>query len=152
MSDRETLYVRADLEEYADLDAIDDDPSSWGTPSRSELLQQSLGLDSVEIHVASTGGYQGEKLFVFRTGGYYWLVKDSYGSCSHCDGLLAADHASEYATTMLRDAYAFTDAGDTIAFLERKANDDGGYGIFGWATLADDGVEAVRTESERTHT
>jgi hypothetical protein len=136
------LYVRADLEDYADLDRIHDDPDSWGNPSRLELLEQSLGLDEFDIKSARAGSYQGQMLFIFRTAGYIWLLKDSYGSCSHCDGLLAADHASEYAETMMRDAYAFTSIEDVREFIEAKIDGDE-YGIYKWEELADEVLDVL---------
>lgn len=138
-------YQKADLEEHADLEAIDDDPESWGNPSREEILQQSLGLDDGEIVSVCSGGYQGEYLFVFRSGEYLWLLKDSYGSCSYCDGLLAADHAKSYAEGMMRNAYAFEDDNEAVRFLHEKSDGGAEYSTFsyGWGPLVDDGIAGI---------
>lgn len=145
-------YLKVDLEDYADLEAIDDDPESWGQPSRSEILQQSLGLNSGEIKSICSGGYQGEWLFVFRIGGYLWLLKDSYGSCPVCDGLLAADHAKHYAEGMMRNAYAFDDDNEAVRFLHEKDGDGAELSTFsyGWSPLVDDGISAITELAERS--
>jgi len=149
MSD-EKLYVKADLEDYANIDAIEDDPNSWSSPSRAEILQQALDLTEDEVHVVNGGGYTGSMLFIFETEGYLWVIQDEYGSCEQCDGLIGRNHAKEYATTLMRDAYAFTDPCDAEPFLKEKSNE----GInrdglsYGWKPVVGGGLEILEEEYE----
>lgn len=130
-------YVKADLEDFANLDAIED--GEWGHPSRETILMQSLALDDCEIQSACTGGYQGTYLFTFYTGNYLWIIRDSYGSCALCDGLIGAEHASEYALTMMRNAYAFESENDAVEFLTEKTESEYSYR---WS-LAEQGIDAI---------
>lgn len=61
----------------------------WSAGSQLVALKAFLG-DRVEfLFEATTGGYQGDHYAVFRVkdDGRYVLWRDSYGSCSGCDGL-----------------------------------------------------------------
>lgn len=133
MSD-DQLYIKNDLEDYASNDI----PSvEWGSPHRSELLESAVDPDSMEFY--STGGYQGKMVFALDAGGYIWLVKEAFGSCSVCDGLLAADDDWEYTKKMLRNAYCFESKKDAIDFLDTKLETEGWY----WNDVAREGKDCV---------
>lgn len=155
------LYVKDDLADYADVTAIESD-DSYGLPNRSELLSTSLG---VEPTVISSGGYQGTMLFILVVGERLWLITDSYGSCSYCDGLLAqgeqlyraetdeeknelleqeTENLRQYAESMMNNGYAFTSVNDAVRFLNEKDCDGGHSYHHGWCAVASDGIAELR--------
>lgn len=138
-------YKKRDLEDLADLSGIDelDTSGRWSCPSRGELLVATLEISDDDYTAINHGSYQGTLLFVFETGGDLWLLKDAYGSCSHCDGLLSCDDDDEYknyATKMFRNAYAFEGQAEAKAFLEQKAEDGRRYG---WGGVAGNALEEL---------
>lgn len=154
MEENDTHYVKTDLEDRANFRNVenhaDDDGIINRGPGRTELLADVLGKDTHEIRKVREGGYQGTILFVFRHAGYVWLVKDSYGSCSHCDGYLAADDDEsykKYARSMCRNAYAFESTDDAVRFLHKKSGDGTEMSTFayGWGPLVDEGIEQLAT-------
>jgi len=114
-----TLQVKADLEDLAVAEAEWD--YEWDySHSRSEILASML--PNFDIESKCTGGYQGT--YVFRLDGpeYVWLLRDSYGSCSYCDGLINNGNPYGYGVSMLRNAYAFESEDDAQRFLEAVDN------------------------------
>jgi len=110
-------YLGLDLEDYAtDPPLEEQDDRYW---SRTNIIRELLP-DTADVEVYSTGGYQGEMGFVIGLDGYYWLIKETYGSCSFCDGLLGADDSLEYGRSILRNAYAFDSEADARAFLREQ--------------------------------
>jgi len=87
-------------------------------------------------------------LFIFEKEGYLWVVQDEYGSCWTCDGLRAADHAKEYATALMRNAYAFTDPCDAEPFLRERSDKGIDRDTFstGWRPVVDGGIEILEEE------
>lgn len=155
-NERSHLYEKDDLANYADLSNVDGRGSEYGLPSRSDLLEMALGVEPTTV---SSGGYQGTYLFIFVVEDTLWLLKDSYGSCSYCDGLLSQrvndysydgseeeaqseedENLRQYAESMMNNAYAFTDKNDAVWFLHEKTSDGFEYG---WGSVAPDGIEKL---------
>jgi hypothetical protein len=137
----ETLYEKDDLADYARLSNVTDSGGRYSGPSRQTLLKDALG---VEVKSVCSGGYQGTWLFILVVNDTLWLLKDSYGSCSYCDGLMGAsgdDAVRDYAENMMRNAYAFESKNDAVRFLHQKIEE--GYGSWGWPTVADEGIETL---------
>lgn len=122
---RTTLYRKHDLTNYATTPTAEMDRYS-----RSDILKTMLP-DSAEMETVSTGGYQGWMGFIIHLDGYVWLIKDGYGSCSYCDGLLAADNAASYGESMMRNVYCFDTGSDAATFVTEQ---DG----YAWNEVADD--------------
>lgn len=155
------LYEKADLADHADIENVDGRGSEYGVPSRSDLLEMALGVEPTTV---CSGGYQGTYLFILVVEDTLWLIKDSYGSCSYCDGLLAqqvrtysADDEAEkeelqseedenlqqYARSMMNNAYAFTSKNDAVRFLHEKAPDEDQSWFHGWESVAEDGISEL---------
>jgi len=141
-------YVKNDLIDYADVENID---RSGYTSSRSTLLKESLGLSDRELKSYTYGSYQGTMLFVFEVGGYIWLLRDSYGSCSYCDGLLGSSDVRTYATSMMNNAYCFESKNDAVRFLNQvldardkdKEDRDLDLNPYFWDSVAVKGIELL---------
>lgn len=159
-NDLSHLYQKADLADHADLSNVDGRGNEYGLPSRSGLLEMALG---VEPKTVCSGGYQGTYLFILVVDDTLWLIKDSYGSCSYCDGLLAQEvrtysaedeaekeelqteedeNLRQYAESMMNNAYAFEDKNDAVRFLDAKAPEDASW-YHGWESVAEDGIEKL---------
>jgi len=148
------LYIQNDLEDYASRDLPEIDRDGYVRPSfkRAELIKRAVNPDSFDY--ACVGSYQGSYAFVLKKGGYTWIIKESFGSCSHCDSLMAKqtnfrrseysieealDIIWDYTLKMLRNAYCFETEADAISYLEQK---DG----WTWRNegLASDAIEIVK--------
>jgi hypothetical protein len=141
MTDTKDLYVKADLEDHADFDRIEDAPRI-----RAKILREALDIEPDDLHMNRCGSYQGSMLFVFELNGQIWLLADSFGSCEVCDGLLAADHVREYATRMCRDSYAFETKEDAVSFLySRECDRSDSPVLLGteWRAHTDEGIEIL---------
>jgi len=114
------IQAKADLEDSALNDHEVEFESKYGNPGRVDILKNIL--PSYEIETACTGGYQGT--YVFRLDGpeYIWLIRDSYGSCSYCDGLIDNPDPYNYGIQMLRNGYAFESEDDAVQFLKLVGN------------------------------
>lgn len=155
------LYQKADLADHADLSNVSGGDSKHGVPSRSRLLEMALGVDPT---VVSSGGYQGTMVFIMVVQDTLWLVKDSYGSCSYCDGLMAQkvrtygvndeeeraelqaeedENLRQYAESMMNNAYAFEAKNDAVRFLNEKAPDVEGNWYHGWESVAEEAIEEL---------
>lgn len=149
MGELQNYYVKADLEDYADLDELlDDDAEEYRSPTlgRSEILEKALDLErDVDFDSYCTGGYQGTYLFVFEKGGYLWLLKDSYGSCSYCDGLLASENSASYGISMMRNAYAFENENDAVRFLHMASDRDADHDLmsYSWQKVGEQGIKLI---------
>jgi len=150
MAENDTWNEGIDLDQFATLSNVPKQTDGYGGPDRVKLLSMALDIDSDEISVVREGGYQGTLLFIFEVDGYIWLLKDSYGSCSNCDGLLAAERGGsyrDYTRGMIRNAYAFSTSNDAIRFLNDMANDNPGHEgstfAYGWGPLVDDAVTKI---------
>ena len=146
--------LKEDLADRANLDEIGLNEKDRPTFRRSTLLEDALG---VEVLTYSTGGYQGTMTFVLVCDGLLWVIKDAYGSCSHCDGLLAArrnardgygkdrtwdlEPIRDYAESMMNNAYAFDSANDAVRFVHEQAG-DASYS-WGWGSVADGTIENI---------
>lgn len=146
MNEEDNLYLKADLEDHADLSRIERDEENRLRYSRSDLLEAAL---DTEVHTTCSGGYQGTYGFVLVMDGLLWVIKDSYGSCSVCDGLLAAhdqdgrpyrvedpeeldcENVRNYALVMMRNAYAFDNKNDAVRFVHKA--EDGDLDVWGWS-------------------
>jgi len=128
------LYHKYDLGDYATT------PTNSGNCSRSDLLKAMLP-DKADIDTVSTGGYQGHLGFIIRLDGFTWVLKDAYGSCEYCDGLLGADDAASYGQSMMRNAYCFDSNDDAATFVRQQ---DG----WGWDSLADDLLDTLKDSAE----
>lgn len=136
--DTDGLPEVVDLGDYADYSDIQD------TTQRSGLVEGALNLEEREYERVSTGSYQGTVLFVFRKGGYIWLLKDNYGSCNLCDGLIGNPDPVQYARSMFRDAYAFQNKEKTKLFLESRIDNDF-RSAYEWEALGASAIHAVRS-------
>lgn len=134
MMSEENLYVRNDLEDYAETPTR----KMSRHPKRSELIGALLPA-SADIDFYSTGGYQGHMGFVIKLDGYIWLLPESYGSCSVCDGLLSASDKLEYGRSMLRNAYCFETEREAKQFLNEKRVD----GTWKWRKIAGEMHEMI---------
>lgn len=153
------LYEKDDLADYAAVEAVNGSDSEYGLPSRSDLLEMALDVEPTTV---CSGGYQGTYLFILVVNDTLWLIKDSYGSCSYCDGLLAQqvrtysaddeeekaelqqeedENLQQYARSMMNNAYAFESKNDAVRFLHEK-DDDRSYS-HGWAAVAEDGISEL---------
>jgi len=153
------LYEKDDLADRAELSNVNGCESEYGLPSRSDLLEMALGVEPTTV---CSGGYQGTYLFILVVDDTLWLIKDSYGSCSYCDGLLAQqvltygadteeekeelqseedENLQQYARSMMNNAYAFTSKNDAVRFLQEK-DDDRMYS-HGWAAVAEGGISEL---------
>lgn len=95
----------------------DDDgcPQYGWKPSYREIVQDVVRLldsdadygspDPERVHMIDDGNYQGTLVFVVGADGYqpcdYWYTLVSYGSCSGCDTLEAAETVEEIMTLSL---------------------------------------------------
>jgi len=72
--------------------------------------------DPERIHEINDGGYQGTLVYVIGDTGYqpyrYWYVRVSYGSCSGCDALEAANDTDDYMTLALHIVQGLREMGD----------------------------------------
>jgi len=118
--DPSKLQVKADLEDRAVNASEAEWESEYGSPSRLAILKGML--PDFEIESECTGGYQGT--YVFRLDGseYVWLIRDSYGSCSHCDGLIDHPEPYNYGVQMVRNAYAFESEEVAVEYLNLVDN------------------------------
>lgn len=137
------LYLQRDLTDYAD-EYTKEKPYI----SRKKLLRNMLPDDAAIDH-HTTGGYQGLHGYVIVLDGYWWLLKDAYGSCSYCDGLLSAaqdspEKVEEYGLSMMRNAYCFDTEADARAFLDAKVSDEDHWG-WGWPEIADGMLNVMGT-------
>lgn len=143
MANAENLQVQTDLADRADFSKIKGDGGSWySAPSRTEMLKQALDIDT--IHCTAHGSWQGSYGFVFVYDGYVWLIKEYYGSCALCDGVLACDNteqARQYAKSMMQNAYAFESKNDAVRFLHLREEDDS----WGWGRLVDGMIEDLNS-------
>ena len=84
IENKPTGYYDAILKDTLELMFIDEE---YGTP------------DFTNIHRVDDGDYQGTLLFIVPERCYqpnkYWIVKVSYGSCSHCDTYQSIDEISD---------------------------------------------------------
>ena len=112
MTDIKDLYIKNDLADYADERATCPSPATRGQIVRALL-------PDAEIRTHSTGSYQGTMGFVIHLYDYVWLIKEAYGSCSYCDGLLATENKISYGISMLNNAYCFETTDDALTFLSR---------------------------------
>jgi hypothetical protein len=150
VSDIDQLYRKADLADHADLSRIDRSVGSHWPPNRSDLLREALDTN---VEGVCSGGYQGTWVFILVVDDILWLLKDSYGSCSYCDGLLAAadldgrsyrtdeeelgaENVRQYAESMMNNAYAFESKNDAVRFIARV---DG----YGWRDVRSDTIETL---------
>lgn len=155
------LYEKDDLADYANVENVNGRGSEYGLPSRSDLLEMALDVEPTTV---CSGGYQGTYLFILVVNDTLWLIKDAYGSCSYCDGLLAQevrkhsaedeaekeelqseedDNLRQYARSMMNNAYAFEDKNDAVRFLHEKTPDEDGRWHHGWEAVAEDGIEKL---------
>ena len=74
-------------------------------------------------------------IFVIEGFGYYWIIKEAYGSCEVCDGFIGAPNY-EYGLSILRNAYAFDTLDDARAFLSSV---DG----WGWNRIREPGLDLL---------
>jgi hypothetical protein len=153
------LYVKDDLADYANIEAVHG--SEHTLPSRGSLLEMALGVEPTTV---CSGGYQGTYLFIVVVNDTLWLIKDAYGSCSYCDGLLAQrvrkhkaddeeekeelqreedENLQQYARSMMNNAYAFESKNDAVRFLDEKAPDEERNWYHGWESVAEDGITAL---------
>jgi len=109
----ETLYIKNDLEDYAKDISVDE---STERASREQLIDELLP-DSARYEIYSTGGWQGTLGIVIECDDYIWLIKEPFGSCGVCDGLLGASDKVGYGKKMLRNAYCFESTELAIRFL-----------------------------------
>lgn len=107
--------IQYDLQDHADLSGIEHDGRYTPRQSRAQLAAEALGLDADEITTVRHGSYQGEIVLLFRYDRYTVVLKDSYGSCSVCDGVLACSDSEQlrsYTERMLANADVYlTDDG-----------------------------------------
>jgi len=68
-------------------------------------------MDASRIKEIDFGNCQGTIVYVVGAAGYqpsrHWVVKISYGSCSHCDSLQACESADDYLTLALHIVQQF---------------------------------------------
>lgn len=153
MSDTEQLYLKADLEDRAGLDSITLNEEGRLRHSRSSLLEDALG---VEPKVTCSGGYQGTYTFVLVVDDILWVIKDSYGSCGLCDGLLHAKNYTgrddkeegleavrNYAQSMMRNAYAFDNKNDAVRFVHQAAEGDLDVSGWAWSDVDEGTIESI---------
>lgn len=131
METENNLYLGKDLGDYANTDVSEVD--GYG---RTTWLKAILP-NSADINVYSTGGYQGTKGYVIYLDDYTWIIKEAYGSCSYCDGMIGADDKAEYALSMCRNAYCLENKKDAIRFLD---NQDG----WGWDKIRSNLKEMIQ--------
>ena len=118
------LYEKRDLEDYAsDQESVD----SYG---RVDNVKELLPDDAI-VKNYSAGGYEGTIGIVIKLDGYYWLIKEMYGSCSLCDPYIASDDHAEYARSIMRNAYCLPDKESAEKFLKKKEEDDS----YGWKKI-----------------
>jgi hypothetical protein len=84
--------------------------------TREKLLRKILQPEWMEG--TSTGGYSGTLGFVIEEDDKVWIIKEAYGSCEYCDGLLAAESAYTYTMSMLKNAYCFGDYTDAYEAIK----------------------------------
>ena len=138
MSDN--LYLKRDLTDYA-VDVGDEE----GRYGRNSYLEAVLP-DEAEIEVYSTGGYQGTQGYAITLDGYYWIIKEAYGSCSYCDAFLNAQQSAdqtavEYIHSMMRNSYCFESLDDALQFLQEK---DDPYEYYRWPRIASEVAENLK--------
>lgn len=149
----ETHYLKADLEDYADVESITLNEDGRVRHGRTSLLENAL---DAEVHTTCSGGYQGTYTFVLVAGGLLWVIKDSYGSCGLCDGLLhaknyegrdspqdALEAVRNYAESMMRNAYAFDNKNDAVRFVHEAAAGDLDVSGWAWSDVDDGTIEAI---------
>lgn len=126
------MNLKRDLHDYADK------PDEYDKiiHSRIDLIERLLP-DGAEIEHYRQRGYQGKMGIVVWVDEYTWVIKESFGSCAYCDGLLAADDPVEYGMSMLRDAYAFETDDDAVEFVQQKLDDE----VYMWNNI---GREIIR--------
>jgi hypothetical protein len=142
-----TYPVTADLSDHADFDGFDIETNEYGfvtTPdTRTALLRQTIpSVDT--IHSERVGSWSGTESFGFEVDGLLWLIRDHYGSCSHCDGFIAADSRDDYvqyARTLMSNAYAFDDRVDAHRFVDEQAED----ALYGWNAVQEEAHEIIDT-------
>jgi len=153
-------HVEADLDTDANLDRIERTDEGRLPHRRTELLEQALDPDG-PILSARSGGYHGTATFVLEHDDLLWIVKDSHGSCSHCDWFESAkrtdgrhyrvddsatapcEQVRAYADRMLRQAYAFASVDDAVRFLEIKSADQDDLEPWGWPTVVDETLDRL---------
>jgi len=158
VSDTEQLYLKADLEDHADLSSIERDEEGRLRYGRSDLLGAALDAD---VHTTCSGGYQGTYGFVLVVDDTLWVIKDSYGSCSVCDGLLAAhdrdgrpyrvedpdeldcENVQNYAQSMMRNAYAFDNKNDAVRFVHEASEGNLDVSGWSWGDIAEGVIEDI---------
>lgn len=121
------VLERIDLEQYLvnkdkpfGPNYSDSEPwSGWSAGDQLGALRFYLS-DAVELlGSADTGGYQGSQFAVLRVGGRIVLWRDSYGSCSGCDGL-ENSNGLEYITGTLQEGNTrqFESVDEARAYVE----------------------------------
>lgn len=133
--EEENLYLGRDLEDYASPPS-----TSFNSrrPGREEVVRALLP-DSATIKTYHPGGYSGAMGFVIYLDDYIWLIKEYYGSCNLCDGMLAASDKIKYGRSILRNAYCLESEEDAIEFLNNRiAQSD-----YGWRKIAPDMQEII---------
>jgi hypothetical protein len=134
--DIKDLYIKNDLTDYVEYPSNGVDGYA-----RTDYIKAILP-EKADIEVYNHGSYQGTLGFVIRLDGYYWLIKEHYGSCSVCDSMMAADDKIEYAKSILRNAYCIENEENAIKFLIMKEED----GSYGWRNIAPEMRDIVRGE------
>ena len=131
--DIQDLYLKKDLTDYSEL------PTEVDGYTRTDYIKAILP-EKATIDAHSVGSYQGTMGIVIGLDGYYWLIKEHYGSCSYCDGMLGAESKIEYAESILRNAYCLPDEETALRFLACKEEESS----YGWNDITPEMREIVR--------
>lgn len=132
-------YIKKDLTDYEVDNPVVDDERYY--TSRTDVIEALLP-EEAEIHVHSTGNYQGSMGFVIELDDYLWLIKESYGSCSYCDGFIGSKDEMEYGLSMLRNAYCLESKKDAHLFLDHIRHEDS----WGWGSIADGVIDILEKD------
>lgn len=140
LSQMSELYLGKDLEAY-----VEDEQVAEKHPRRGDLVRGLLP-DSATINIYSSGGYQGMMGFAIDLDDHIWLIKESYGSCSYCDGLIGSGDRISYGISMLRNAYCFESIDDAVEFVDDASDNDDGY--YGWDRISGGLIDELQKLSE----
>lgn len=141
-------YDRIDLTVgMKNKDKPDGPERGWCAGQQVEALKYYAPEDFEVLADFTTGGYQGDIYVIARWNGKekrYVLLKDSYGSCSGCDGLEDEDGYRYIRDVLRNNTWQFLSLADMLKYIDEK--DFRGESWYGFDDVADDVTEWLRKE------
>ena len=124
-----------------------DGQRGWSAGEQMEALKYYAPEEFEVLADFTTGGYQGDIYGIARWNGKekrYIFFKDSYGSCSGCDGLEDEDGYRYVRDVLRNNTWQFLSLADVLTYIDEK--DLRGESWYGFDKIADDVTGWLRKE------